>query len=143
VLPQTRKKLAQELPFDSGVVALQEALQQFVAQPLDGPASLGFGLLCHTVYVVRETVQGFRDLLAQFLNGLAQSSKHRLLLLLLLTGHDRKLLSELVEFFFNMVALALVLQSKLQFERFETRREVVLERLRHGKEPLGLYVGRK
>jgi len=66
-----------------------------------------------------------------------------LLLLLLITGHDRKLLSELVEFFFNMVALALVLQSKLQFERFEARREVVLERLRHGKEALGLYVGRK
>jgi uncharacterized membrane protein len=97
------------------VVALQEAHQQLIAQPLDGPTGLGLGVLCHTVHVVGETLQGFRDLLAQFLNGLTQGSKRRLLLLLLITDHGRKLLSEFVEFFFNLVALALVFQSKLQF----------------------------
>jgi len=131
------------MTFDSGLVALQERFQQLIAQPLERPTGLGLGVLSHTVHIVGEAVQGFCDLLAQFINGLAQGGKHGLLLLLLLTGHDRKLLPELVEFFFNMVSLALVFQGKLQFQRFETRLEVVLEHLHRSREPLGLYVGRK
>src|SRR5262245_47422114 len=114
-----------------------------MAQPLESTAGLGLGVLCYAVHVVGETVQGFGDLLPQFIDGLAQGGKRGLLLLVLITDHGRKLLLELVEFFFDMVSLALVLQGELQFQGFETRLEVVLERLRRRREPLWLDVGRK
>jgi hypothetical protein len=58
-------------------------------------------------------------------------------------GHGRELLAEFVQFLFDLVPLALVFQSYLEFQRFETFLDIILGRIRRSRQPLKRSVGRK
>jgi Lon protease-like protein len=66
-----------------------------------------------------------------------------LLLVLVLATYGHKLLLELMHFLFELIPLPLGFQGEPEFQRFETRMDVVLRRIHHGSRPLGLSVGRK
>ena len=121
----------------------QSVFEELITQPLDDTARLRLSVLCHTVHVLGEPMQGCRHLLLQFLNGLPQGGEGCLLLLLLLAGDVHKLLPELLQLLLNLIPLALIFQRQLEFQRFETLMDVAMECIHRGRERLVLSVGRK
>jgi len=116
-------------------------MQEFIAQPLDGTAGLRLSILGHTLHILGETMQGLSDLLPEFLSSLAYGGKRCLVLVLMFADHGHKLLLELVEFLCDVIPLALVFQSELEFQCFETLMDIVRGRIRRGSQPLRLSVG--
>jgi len=100
-------------------------------------------MLGHTLHILGETMQGLSDLLPEFLSNLAYGGQRCLVLVLVFAGHGHELLLELVQFLFDLIPLALVFQSELEFQRFETLMDIVRGRIRRGSQPLRLSVGRK
>jgi hypothetical protein len=125
------------------MVPLKERFQEFMAQPLDGTAGLCLSVLSRTAHVLGETMQGFSNLFPQFFDHLAYGGKRGLLLVLVLATYGHKLLLELMHFLFELIPLPLGFQGEPEFQRFETRMDVVLRRIHHGSRPLGLCIGRK
>ena len=125
------------------MVPLKERFQEFMAQPLDRTAGLCLSVLSRTAHVLGETMQGFSDFFPQLFDRFAYGSKRRLLLVLVLATYGHKLLLELMQFLFDLVPLALGFQSELEFQCFETLKDIILRRIDHGRQPLGLSVGRK
>jgi hypothetical protein len=67
-------------------------------------------MLGHTLYILGETMQSLSDLLPEFLSSLAYGGERCLVLVLVVAGHGHELFAELVQFLFDVIPLALILQ---------------------------------